>query len=517
MRKTAIFSILLPFLFSSSFAAEFHASNEFSAYYNDISGDGKSQSSLTDGASYLDILNLYGSGEKNDLKYNYSLGLKFTDDRRNDIKNISLTNLSGSFNKQSHTLNLGDIFDSFSQYTLASSLKGAQYKFSKKDSKLPEFTALFGHTYARWDSYWKDPETAVSQRQAYGFRLKENLMNDFNLGLNYLRTNDTELMGETAKYDSKNYSLDLNYVPLPGLTINGEYAKSDSDEKISGTSGKAAAYRVEITGDADPSRVTLEYENVEPEYLSLLGSAVPDRRKAKAKWRYKYSKNITFNSGLLWYRDNLDGQKAATTYSMRPEISVAVKKIFKARPYSFADFSYKFDRKYGVNSQKDHYFNVNYRDKFAEMDNDTNIGYTLYDTDTNIRDASEINFNTSLNKRIEKNDKVLTPRLTLGSWYSNDNLSNQTDKLYEYSLGLGFEAPKSNISADIKAGQNFLRKETGDDSDRLFSSLNVYYRTKLLKADSTLFLKAGYNNYNFSTNSRDFREKSVMLGLNTSF
>jgi hypothetical protein len=500
----------------SAYSSEFHTSNELLMYYNDITGAGKSQSSLTDGFNYMDTLNLYGSDERDGLKYNYNLGLKFTDDRRNDVKNISITNLNGSFNKDAHSLALGDIFESFSQYTLASSLKGMQYKFKKDDSKLPEVTAVFGYPYPRWDSVWKDTKTAVTKRQVYGARLDENL-GELNLGVNYLKSHDVELVNDNAKYDSKNYSFDLDYIIIPGLTLNGEYAKSDYDEKVSATSADGNAYRMEIVGDADPSRVSIEYENIDPDFLSLLGSAVPDRKKIKTGWRYKYSKLKTFNTALLWYRDNLDGQKSATTYSLRPEISMAVKKVIPSRPYSYANFSYKFDRRYGINSQKDHYFNVNYRDKFNEIDNDTNLGYTLYKTDSKIRDASEINFNTSFNTRLESQDSVYTPQLNLGSWYSNDDLSNQTDKIYEYSLGLGYEKPNSNITADVRLGQNFLRKEVGDDSAKLFASLNVYYRTSIMRLDSTVFLRVGYNNYNFSTDSNDFREKSISLGLNTAF
>lgn len=91
MRKMFFsFSVFVSLFSNYSFAAEFHASNEFSAYYNDVSGAGKSQSSLTDGPGYLDTLNLYGLGEKKGLKYNYNLGLKFTDDRKNDIKTFRL-------------------------------------------------------------------------------------------------------------------------------------------------------------------------------------------------------------------------------------------------------------------------------------------------------------------------------------------------------------------------------------------------------------------------------------------
>lgn len=508
--------ILSVFIFILRINAEIHLSNEFQFYYNDITGEGKNQSSLTDGYSYLDTLNLYGSGEKDDLKYNYNIGLKFTDDRRNDIKNISLTNLQGNFTKNYHTLNIGDIFESFSQYTLASSLKGGLYKFSKTDSKLPQIYAIFGNPYPRWDSAWNDPKTKVTKRQVYGFRLKETL-GDFELGANYLNTKDVELVNENQKLNSSNYSLDLNYIPFPGLTINGEFAKSDTDEKLSNTSTDGKAFRIEAVGDADPSRVSIEYENVEPDYLSLMGSAVPDRRKIKTKWRYKYSNLITFNTSLLYYRDNLDNQKTNTNYTYRPEISASIKKPFKSRPSSYANISYKFDRRYGSNSQKDHYFNINYRDRFKEIENDTNLGYTIYNTDPKIRDSSEINFNTSFSKTIEKEDTIIRPSLNLGSWYSNDELSDTTDKIYEYSIGISYEKPQKGLNGDIRLGQNFLKKENGQDSEKLFASFNLYYKTKIMNYNSTLFLRTSYNNYNFSINSNDFREKSVILGINTSF
>ncbi len=513
MKLLSILLFLTSFVYAQS---EFHMSNDFNIYYNEITGNGKDSSALTEGWSYIDVLNLNGFKKTQSYSYNYNFGFKFTDDKKNDIKNISLTNLSGSFRKGYNLITAGDIFESFSQYTLASSLKGVSYKFSKESSKLPEITAVFGHTYPRWDSYFKDPDTRVSKRQAYGFRLKENLA-DFSLGVNYLNTKDIELVRETQKYDSSNYSLDLKYNPFAGLELNGEYAKSDTDEKLSDKSIMGEAYRFEFVGDADPSRLSIEYENVDPDYLSLLGSAVSDRRKVKAKWRYKYSKMTTINTGILWYRDNLENQKIDTTYTLRPDISMSVKKIFASRPYSYANFSYKFDRRYGANSQKDHFFNINYRDKYSEIENDINLGYTIYKTDKNVRDANEINFNTSFNKYIENENTILRPQLTLGSWYSNDELSNETNRIYEYSLGLGFDKPKKKISGDIRMGQNFLKQEEGDDSDKLFASFNFYYKTKVIKMDTTFSLRGVYNNYNFSTDTKDFREKSVSFQISTLF
>lgn len=502
--------------------SEFHAANEFSVTQNDISGPGKDASSLTKGINYLEVLNLYGNGAKGGWTYNYTAGGKATDDMRNDVKHLSLTNIQGRATNNVHTFTVGDVFESFSQYALATSLKGGSYRFLKEGTKLPEVTGVFGWAYPRWDSVWKDQATRTIDRRAAGLRLKENFSGDLWAGVSAVSAKDTgRVTPADALYDAKNYTLDFSYLPMPGLTAAGEYSLSDQEEATAGTSAKGSAARFELVGDADPSRVSLEYENVEPDFYSALGSASPDRRKMKARWRYKYTKQVTFTSGLLWYRNNLDDTNTAgTTCNWKPEISAAIKKPFASRPYSFADLSYKFDRKYGGGtSGADHYLNANYRDRLGEIDSDTNLGYTLYRTKTAVRDAREFNFNTAMNSRHQLKSVVLKPTVSLGTWYSKDELADTADKLYEYSLGLGVEAPGADLTGDLRFGRNMLRKETGDDADKFFAALSAYWRPKLMARlnDSTIFLRAGFNDYAFSTTNRNFREKSLTVGLNTSF
>lgn len=521
-RTAALLGLCLSMAPYAAAQSEFHASNEFSVVNNSVKGAGKAASSLTEGNNFLEVLNLYGSGAKGAWNYNYTVGGKATDDERNDAKKVSLTNIQGRATNNVHTMTLGDVFESFSQYSLATSLKGGSYRFNKEGTRLPEVTGVFGWAYPRWDSVWKDPVTRTVTRQASGLRVKQPVTTDLWAAGSYVGTKDTaRVTAGDALYDAKNYTFDFGYNPMPGLTAAGEYSASDYDEATVGTSETGSAVRLELTGDADPSRVSLEYENVQPDFYSALGSASPDRRKVKTKWRYKYSKRVTVTSGLLWYRNNLDGTKTAgTTYNWKPEVSVAVKKPFSARPYSFADLSYRFDRKFGGGSSgADHYLNANYRDRLGEIDSDTNLGYTRYQTETDVRDSSEVNFNTSFASRHQVKAVVFKPSLNLGTWYSRDELADETDKLYEYSLGLGFDAPDASLTADLRLGANMLRKETGDDSDKFFATLGAYWRPKLLAKlnESTFFLRAGFNDYAFTTTSRNFREKSLTVGLNTAF
>ncbi|MDQ7773283.1 MAG: hypothetical protein RDU13_07145 [Elusimicrobiales bacterium] len=526
MKNTIISGALATALLITTAKAEseIRVSNEFSAVYNSVSGPGKGSSSLTPGLNFLDTLSLYGGGTAaGRWNYSYNAGLKAGDDPRADAKKVSLTGLQGRLTDKTHTLSAGDVFESFSQYSLASSLKGGSYRFAKEGSRIPELTAVFGWAYPRWDSLWRDPDTRTVKRQVWGSRLKTDLIPDLAAGISAVGVKDTERVSAgDSKYDGSNLTLDLAYNPIPGLTISGEHSRSDYDEAAAGSSEKGSATRIEAIGDADPSRVSMEYERVEPDFLSPMGASTPDRLKFKTRWRYKASKRVTVNSGLLWYRNNLDGQLSGTSRFWKPEVSVAVKRPLASRPYSFADLSYKFDRKYGASgSASDHYLSANWRDRYGEIDHDLNLGYTMYDA-AGVREAGEVNFNTSLNTRLQKGDFVWKPSLNLGGWYSSDELTDFVDKVYEYSLGLGFEAPEKNLSADLRLGRNELKKEdpAQDDSGRFFANFAAYWRPAGLKeklGDTTLFVRAGFNDYTFSTASREFSERTVTAGINTAF
>ena len=66
-----------------------HFNNELQLGYTSITGDGKDNSSLSKGYRYLDLLGINGGGKlANGYEYQYLGGFKFTDDIRNDVKNV---------------------------------------------------------------------------------------------------------------------------------------------------------------------------------------------------------------------------------------------------------------------------------------------------------------------------------------------------------------------------------------------------------------------------------------------
>lgn len=488
--------------------------NDFSVTLNDVSGSGDDQSSLTEGSQFLEVLTVNGKGDFGDFDYRYSLGGKATDDSRNDVQKYSLTRLQGRLSNQDHTLTLGDTFESFSQYSLSSAIKGASYRYANTQNRAPEMTILYGVAYPRWDNFWG---LDAVQRDVLGARLQQQVNDEFWIAASYVKTNDDERVAGSSLYDTDIIAIDWEYLPIPGLTISGESAFSDSEESVSESAAKiernGSAHRLEAIGDGGPSRVVLDYERISPDFLTLLGSATPDREKAKATWRYKYTKTLSFNFGMLWYRDSLDGDLVERTDHYRPEIGMSKKRLFQRR-YAVADVTYKYDQATGATDSKDHYLNFGYRDRFGLWDSDTNFGIIFYDTDSS-RDSDEFTYNTTLSTRQTVGNFVLKPSLRLGGWTLEDDLNDASDQIWEYSVGLGVDVPSIKVTSNFRIGQNKLVKDDGDDVSKILVSLNVYYRPEFLSAFDygQLYLRAYMNDFSYSTNSRDFRENSATAGI----
>ena len=520
--KTSYFKAIIPALLATILTAgiasagtELHMSNDFSATFNDVNGQGSGQSSLSQGFRYLDVLNVYANGTAGGYDYFLKAGGKATDDPRNDMRHFSLTNLNARVTNKIHTVNLGDTFESFSQYALATAVKGGSYRYSNPTGNSPEVTLVYGIAYPRWDNFY---DIDAVERQVMGGKIRQVLAEGFWAGFSGVRTLDHYRLSGSSLFDNRNWTGDFEYRPIPGLTMAGEASFSSTEE--SGASGLVTTYaghalRFEAVGDSDPSRVTLEYERVSPRFLTLAGSATPDREKVKSRWRYKYSKDTTINLGFLWYRDNLDGQKAFGTDHYKPEAGITVNRLY-GRQYASVGLSYKLDNSHNRTSNAwDHYVNLNYRDRFGSADSDTNIGIAKYDTKS-VRRASEFTYNTSLSGRSTVGIFIFKPALYLGGWSSRDDLTDKNDQIYEYSLGLGAEVPRIKLTLNLKGGQNRLKKDGGTSSTKSFVSLNMFYRPGFLEKlnQGMLFLRAGINDFGFSARGRDFRETSVTAGLN---
>jgi len=503
--------------------AEFHILNEIQLNINDVQGPGKASSSMTDGTNYFDNLNIYGKGNLNKLNYQFNLGGRATSDNRVDIKGLNFTTLQGKANYGSHTVTAGDVFESFSQYSLNTNLKGASYKFVNTEDNLPDVTAVYGLAYPRWDSLFRAKDVRTFQRAGYGVNVKHEILPNLTTGFSFLRSQDAQRQLDTDPlYENNIYSFDYEYTPAKEFTLRGESAFSRTHQTLTAASEDSShygsAHRAEAILSGKNDRVNLEFERVSPTFETFLGSAAQDREKAKIKWKHKYNKNITFNSSFLWYMNKLSVAESQNRNQFyRPEFGVNVKRLFN-RKYSDADLTFRFDRRAGKGPHSfDHFTNFNYKDRLGFLDLDTNLGFNSYNTSNDQRETYEYNYNIALSSRHKAGLFVFKPSLNAGTNFVDDDLNNTVDKIIEYSAGLGVDVPKYRVSSNMKFGQNILNTgAAGGNSDKMFANISVYYKPSFLGYlnNSTFFIRLVINDFNFQTSTRNFSEKSIAMGLN---
>lgn len=487
--------------------------------YNEITGPGKASSSLSEGVRHFENLGINVRGSKSDLKYQLNVSGRATNDERVDPIFVALTSLQARFEYKNNFLNMGDIYEAFSQYSLNTALKGVSYKYKNSSTGTPEISAVFGSAYPRWESWFKDAKAQSINRTAYGANIKQELTDTLKLGFTALKSDDSQRITDTDPlYNNTLYSLDGEYRPIPGLSIAGEFAMSQTELEANSTATKTSyngnAFKLEIVGDEDPSRVVLGYERVNPEFESLLGSSIKDRERASARWRYKYTPNTTFDSRFTWYRNSLNNTSNSTN-NYKPEVGVNIKRIFD-RKYSNLNFNIKLDQKNSsANNSSDYFTDLGYRDRFIGLDVDAGAGFTSYNVDKNTRETLDYSGRLSVSTRKSFEKVVLKPSLNASSNYIDDHINNTTDKIFEYSLSLGVDLPDSKLSSNFKFGQNILKASAGDDADSLFLNAGIYYRPDVFFGikDCTLFARAMMNDFAFQTDTRNFNEKSFSMGI----
>jgi len=521
-KNSALFSlvaVLTLFTLDVNAADTFRVENDFYIQHNDISGPSASSSMLTNGLTYYNLISIYTKGQFEGFDYNINAGLKLTDDERKDIKKLSLFTLAGQIKGDSQVLDLGDFFRSYSKYSLNTSLKGAGYTYTLDNGDTLDVT--YGLAIPRWDSFWSN-EVESTDREVYGVRYNKKVTDKLSVGIDAVKTRDSNgVIANIPLYDTSLITLNSTYRPIPGLKLYGEFSHSqnETDDGTTNEKNKGNALFLQAIGNKNPSRVQLEYERIDPDFKTVTGSATPDREKAKATWRYKITPKTTMNTGFLWFRDNLEGDKTETTHTYRPNIGFTFKDVMD-RQYAVVDINYKLNMIDRTNKTSDDMFDLNYRDRFGIVYSDIGLAYTLYDTSNNERSQKEFRFNSTFNTRHTLDDLVLKPSIMLGTWDMNDELDiNGNNKYYQAAIGLGVDIPSQKITTNFRVGQNKSTRDVGDDLDKMFGYFDAYWNLGKMDPFSRvmLYAKAYINDLQYSTVSNDYQEKSITLGFKLSF
>ena len=386
-------------------------------------------------------------------------------------------------------------------------------------------TAIYGYSMPRWDNLWGGEDLEVVERKGYGGRIHQKLGSMMNIGFNGVFTDESSRVNASDPLtEGKAYSADWELRPWGGVNLTGESAFSNAE--ISPSAGaaletdKGAAHRVDAVLGGGPAQLTLGYERVSPDFVSILGSASPDREKVKGQWRQTLGRNLTWRLALLGYRDNLDDQKTGTTKNWKPETTLTVKR-FLGRKYGAADLFYRFDRRYGPSTDaRDQYGTLGLRDRYGIWDADAQIGMTRYD-DPGITKRSEYTYRLGFAGRKSTGNMVRKPAVSGGGWTGHDHVTEADDKTADYALGLGAEWPQKGLTMELRGGQNINNRSVREsDYTRSFSHFLVRLRpvTEALRW-LTPYANGYHKNFYCTLHSTgwDCRETRVTAGSSAEF
>ena len=484
-------------------------------------GPGAGDSLSGDGVKYQSILTVRGTQSRENGSQLFSIGLRAGNSLRLGGRTLSLTNLRWQQSTDRYRLNLGDIMEFFSQYALTNSLKGFSYTSISKKPTGMDLTVIGGYEYPRWENLYAGADVKAVQRQVLGARLasSQSSSSSIEYGASIVHTSDRRgiNLGDTL-YDNALYSLDFGFELIPGLNAKVIGAVSDSiehsssgDKALSGT-----AYKMELTSAAKQGRASFAYERISPGFLSLMGSAKPDRERVKLRIRSDFSKTVSLTVGYLYLRDNLDGQKPKTTTSKKPEISLDLKRVFDRRYASF-DAALKFDgKRVGADRMVDtKTLSVGYRDRFGLIDASVGVlGVLLNDVgESSVSRTDDITYTLNLGTRMDAGPVVLRPILNGALTTTLDHISLKVSQKTDVALEMRSDFPSVNANSSVKIGQaNSVG--TLSDSQKTYLSLSVYYRPGFLSSlkDGRLYLRAAYNDYRYPDASKKRSESSVTGG-----
>lgn len=519
MGLMALFAVCpLGFAQADDAPAKLHISSELELPIVSVRGPGADQSSLTRGRRYMHAWGLSGSGKSDKTDWFADFRLRSTDDPRLNPQRASLDGVKLQFRSGKAQFSAGDVFESFSQYSLSTALKGATLTVGDDEQAGTSFQAVYGNADPRWGVFSPGDAGPYIHRTVYGAKVSHRMGETAGMGLSFIRATDSGRPTDTDPlYRNDLLSLTADYVLPNAWKLDGELTWSTTNESpsagVADLDYKGRGLRLQAVGPLGRGKMTLQYENVQPKFYTTVGAATSDRERIRARYRQKLDPRTLMTVGLIWYRNNLDGQLASGTKALRPEFALALSE-FGGRPEATLDLSLTHDNRVkGTDRVDDTDIQLNYHDRLGEWDTDWNLGLARYFT-RDSRDSRELTLGTSWYSRIRKGSLVYRPSFNFSVWQATDGTASTNDASFEFGVGLGIEKPTQGLSASLKTGVRRALVDSGDSSSRLFANAMLNYRPKEWREfGGGLYFKLGWNDFKYTTTGRNFSEFNFGLGL----
>lgn len=325
---------------------QFTASIDQSFNTQSVSGN-RQMSSVDTGGHYLTLLDLSArKGLGDGALFEFMTNVRVASDRQITTRHRNepeVLRIVGRYLKPGVIdLSLGDIYPRYSPYTLTRSLEGGTatiWLLDKPADVQPVNSAATNLTLARVHRHEGDSRF---NRYAGALRAETGKSGKWNLSANVVHTwddddsNDSkQLLAMDNWVGSLHHTVsDVSLGKFRYMNLDTEVAYSWNTEDSSATSEakkRDLAWRANLSGRFMGTHWGVSYEEVGPDFVSSIGSAASDQALLNATTRLDVARWLRTSFNYNYYRNNLDGQLAATTRTHAPGVTFD----FRALPVKF--------------------------------------------------------------------------------------------------------------------------------------------------------------------------------------
>ncbi len=322
-------------------ADEFTVSNRTEIMSHRLSGPGRASSFLDPGTHVFHETDVLRSGTAFAGQWNslFNGTLRYTDSNQFDRERLSVQKFEWRLSDADSQINLGDYFANLSPYSLTKGIKGLAVQRNLGNDQ-NYVRAVYGSFANEWAFLLKDLAREPMGTLGGGVRM-QRAWDKFRIGLNLAEAHDDKRNAHASfpAYAQVLPALDWEYRES-GLVITGEHAYSDTTETLA--PGAAAnhrsgsAHKLAVRAALRDISLDAQTERVATDFFSRGGGATPDRLRYYAKADYKLTRDWRLFGIYDDYRDNLDGQLAATTAVTTWEAGVKRSRAFGRRHMNIA-------------------------------------------------------------------------------------------------------------------------------------------------------------------------------------
>lgn len=494
-----------------------------------ISGPGRASSFYEQGSHWLHDLEFTARqpiGEE--LKTEFNAVVRYTDSKRHDPAVWSLQRVQFIARDQVNHLTLGDYYATLSQYSLNQAIKGLGYQRNFGESTYLRVVA--GTMAPRWDHLFGEPHNETIQRDVLGLRA-QNAGANYRVGLNLVSASDHDHASVRTIEDTYRQVLpafDWEYRSDSGVRLSGEHAQANTRKQTAAGVNHdmvGTAHRINADGSLGDLRWRMRTERVSSDFVTLGGGAAIDRLRYYLRGDYRLNKTWSVFLADDWYRNNLDDQIGATTRTHIPEAGVTARGLFDRRNLTLTTSL----RQRQVKTETPQYdrnisdrIYVSMSDRFQEVSVRGEVEALLNkrkDTTNGRTDNDDYLYRFAVDSRhmFDEGRYDFRPYLTLEHQITQDPLTGKSVLTDGALLDLRLVAPGNLTYAFNFEQRNVNNSIPGaDDNSLLRYGLSVAYRPGQFPGAS-IRAEAGKAHYDFSDNTKDYRERYVRVMLDIPF